>query len=64
MSLLYDEAQQAIAAESRKVLEARVQTRELLGLLEQRHHNSVQYTWALVIAAAIRKLRTSVRPKL
>lgn len=35
MSLLYDEGQLAIAAETRKVLEARVQTRELLALLEQ-----------------------------
>ena len=35
MSLLYDEGQLAIAAETRKVLEARMQTGELLGLLEQ-----------------------------
>ena len=35
MSLLYDEGQLAIAAESRRVLEARVQTRQLLALLEQ-----------------------------
>jgi len=35
MSLLYDEGQQAIAAETRKVLEARMQTKDLLGLLEQ-----------------------------
>ena len=35
MSLLYDEGQQAIAAESRRVLEARVQTEHLLPLLEQ-----------------------------
>ena len=38
MSLLYDEGQLAIAAETRKVLEARVQTRELLSLLEQQGH--------------------------
>ena len=36
MSLLYDEGQLAIAAETRKVLEARVQIKELLALLEQR----------------------------
>jgi alkylation response protein AidB-like acyl-CoA dehydrogenase len=35
MSLLYDEGQLAIAAETRKVLEARMQTKDLLGLLEQ-----------------------------
>jgi acyl-CoA dehydrogenase len=35
MSLLYDEGQQAIAAESRRVLEARVQAEQLLPLLEQ-----------------------------
>ena len=35
MSLLYDEGQLAIAAETRKVLEARLHTKELLGLLEQ-----------------------------
>ena len=36
MSLLYDEGQLAIAAETRKVLEARMQTRDLLGLLERK----------------------------
>jgi acyl-CoA dehydrogenase len=36
MSLLYDEGQQAIATESRRVLEARVETADLLPLLEQR----------------------------
>ncbi|MDM7957627.1 acyl-CoA dehydrogenase family protein [Blastomonas sp.] len=35
MSLLYDEGQQAIATESRRVLEARVQTDQLLPLLER-----------------------------
>ncbi len=35
MSLLYDEGQLAIAAETRKVLEARVNTKEMLALLEQ-----------------------------
>lgn len=35
MSLLYDEGQQAIAAESRRVLEARVQVEALLPLLER-----------------------------
>jgi acyl-CoA dehydrogenase len=35
MSLLYDEGQLAIAEESRRVLEARVQTKQLLALLEQ-----------------------------
>ena len=35
MSLLYDEGQLAIAAESRRVLEARVQFGHLLPLLEQ-----------------------------
>lgn len=35
MSLLYDEGQKAIAEESRRVLEARVQTEHLLPLLEQ-----------------------------
>jgi acyl-CoA dehydrogenase len=40
MSLLYDEGQQAIAAESRRILEARVHTEHLLSLLEQQgtHH--------------------------
>jgi acyl-CoA dehydrogenase len=40
MSLLYDEGQQAIAAESRRILEARVHTEHLLPLLEQQgtHH--------------------------
>jgi len=35
MSLLYDDGQKAIADESRRVLEARVQTEQLLPLLEQ-----------------------------
>jgi acyl-CoA dehydrogenase len=35
MSLLYDEGQLAVAEESRRVLEARVQTKQLLALLEQ-----------------------------
>ena len=34
MSILYDEGQQAIATESRRVLEARVSKDELLPLLE------------------------------
>lgn len=41
MSFLYDEGQQAIANESRRVLEARVETEHLLTLLEQEgqyHH--------------------------
>ena len=35
MSILYDEGQQAIATESRRVLDARVSKERLLGLLEQ-----------------------------
>ncbi len=35
MSILYDEGQQAIATESRRVLDARVNKERLLGLLEQ-----------------------------
>lgn len=35
MSLLYDEGQQAIATESRRILEARVATEQLLPLLQQ-----------------------------
>ena len=35
MSILYDEGQQAIATESRRVLDARVSKERLLKLLEQ-----------------------------
>ena len=35
MSILYDEGQQAVATESRRVLDARVSKEKLLGLLEQ-----------------------------
>ena len=34
------------------------------GMLEQRHHHSIQYTWALVIAAAICYIPANVLPVL
>jgi acyl-CoA dehydrogenase len=46
MSLLYDEAQLAIGNESRRILEARVDTAQLLALLEQQGEYHTEF-WAL-----------------